>query len=598
MVRVRDVYNGGLDPQTADPGILRKRRTVAVAGFLFLPLGSLVLLTNLVFGTGAHPVWYLDDNTWIGAGVVLVSVALWFQARGASSFWAAHAVMAAFYVAPTLSMHDSGIRGNAWTWHLGVPAVATLVTGQRGGWFWFAASLLALWGFGLADYHAVVNGMLTGQVRLIEATILLVAMTGTAQIFRVGQSRAERNLRTAIATLESEVETRTEAEIRAQRAARAAEAASEAKARFLATMSHEIRTPMNGVLGAAKLVGDTDLRGEQGRLLQTIEDSGEALLGLINDILDFSRLQAARPDLERIPVDLRALLAQATAPVALTARAQEITLEVEVDPEVPDWVLGDPTRLRQIVLNLASNAVKFTEQGTVTVRAEVEAEAQGLCLCVADTGIGMSEEAQARLFQPFVQAEASTQRRFGGSGLGLAIVRALTEAMGGRVAVASTVGLGSTFSVHLPMKAAEAPSPTPAEALPAAPVGPRRVLVVDDNPVNRMVAARMLERDGHVVVQADGGPAALARLAEAGFDVVFMDVQMPEMDGYETTRRLRALPHAAGTPVVGLTANALPGDRERVLAAGMNDYLAKPVRPCALRAVLHKWCPTADVTAA
>ncbi|MEM7676706.1 MAG: response regulator, partial [Myxococcota bacterium] len=321
-------------------------------------------------------------------------------------------------------------------------------------------------------------------------------------------------------------------------------------------------------------------------LLNTVHASGEVLLSIINDVLDYSQLESGQVQIERLPVELRTVLEGAVAPLMLRARDKEIEFGVHIDEDLPRWVLGDPNRLRQIVLNLAGNALKFTEKGSVGVHALLVGDYWRLE--VKDTGIGMDPGTIHRLFSPFVQGEVSTRRRFGGSGLGLTIVRHLVLAMGGRHGVESQSGEGSLFWVELPLAVAQAPDGQ-TNANKTIVAVPRRILVVDDNPVNRKVAARMLKRDGHIVTEAENGRLALQRLREDRFDVVFMDVQMPEMDGYEATQALRAQSDGVGTPVVGLTANAMPGDREKVLASGMNDYLAKPVRSEDLRAAVTRW---------
>jgi CheY-like chemotaxis protein len=319
------------------------------------------------------------------------------------------------------------------------------------------------------------------------------------------------------------------------------------------------------------------------------------LLDLINDVLDLSRLDAGGVVFEDVAVDLRSLLVNTTAPVSLRARAKGIQLQTSVADDVPRWIHGDPTRLRQILLNLTSNAAKFTEDGGI--RVHIEAAGDRYRIIVADTGIGIPTAAQATLFEPFVQAEASTTRRFGGSGLGLSIVWRLVTGMGGSITVHSEPDAGSTFTVELPLAVSEAPSAAPSFVPSGGFDRSLRVLVVDDNPVNRMVASRMLAKLGHRVVDVESGAEALCRLRETAFDAVFMDVQMPDMDGLTATRALRQLPGpASATVVIGLTANALPGDRDAVLEAGMDDYLAKPVRLQDLQAALGRWQSSGELS--
>jgi signal transduction histidine kinase/ActR/RegA family two-component response regulator len=380
------------------------------------------------------------------------------------------------------------------------------------------------------------------------------------------------------------------------RAARAAAvAANQAKSVFLANMSHEIRTPMNGILGMAELLERTPLSPEQHDYAATIRQSGKALLELINDILDLAKVEAGKMQLHAEPFDPVESLREIFR--LFRARAVEKGLDL-VLVEPPDGVppvVGDQLRVRQILANLAGNAVKFTDQGEIALRLEVDAPRDGaatLRFAVRDTGIGIAAEDLPKLFDLFTQAHHSVSSKFGGTGLGLAISQKLAALMGGRIDAASTPGRGSvfTFSLTLPVSQRPAPAATPVEDLGARSALGARVLVVEDNPVNQKLVRIMLDRLGCSCDTASSGAEALRIAAERDFDLVFMDWQMPEMDGLETARRLIALWGTdRQTPIVAVTASAMAGDREACLAAGMADYLPKPIEMSGLARVVERW---------
>ena len=374
-----------------------------------------------------------------------------------------------------------------------------------------------------------------------------------------------------------------------------AEAATMAKSRFLAAMSHEIRTPMSGVLGLLGLMLDDPLPERQQERAKIALASAQSLLQILNDILDFSKLEARQIRISEENVDIRRLIDEVMELMAANARQKGLGLGAEVDASVPERVFADPMRLRQVLTNLLSNATKFTDQGEVRVRVGYlpEGDAGELAVEVEDTGIGIAEAQLEQIFEDFVQADGALSRRAGGTGLGLAICRQLAGLMGGAVSVRSVPGMGSTFRFTVRAR----PAPAVAAEPPAArrqgrKLPPMRVLLAEDHATNQYLIGAYLGAAGHQVVLVQNGDEAVQAAAAGGFDVVLMDVQMPEVDGIEATRRIRALAGPAGqVPIVALTANALPGDEEACLGAGMSGYLSKPVDVLALHEALGRFGP-------
>ena len=373
-----------------------------------------------------------------------------------------------------------------------------------------------------------------------------------------------------------------------ERAQADAAAASDAKSAFLAMMSHELRTPMNGVLGMAHALKQGRLDPRQAEQVEMLLRAGDGLMAILNDILDISKIEAGRMELETTAFDVIDLGQRVCDLWAEPARAKGVRLIYDVDARTPRWVSGDPTRVRQIMLNLMSNALKFTAVGCV--RLTLRPGESGIEIVVDDTGIGMSTEQQARLFETFSQADPTIARRYGGTGLGLSICRQLADMMAGVISVTSAAGEGSTFCVHLPLPTAQAAPPVQAQERRDGIAG-RRILVVEDNPINQAVARAILEATGAIIDTADDGVQSLAKLRDQTFDLVLMDVHMPHMDGIEALSRIRAGEAGdRGVPVIALTADAMAGEDARLLRLGFDAVQAKPITPAALVAAIVEAC--------
>ncbi len=396
--------------------------------------------------------------------------------------------------------------------------------------------------------------------------------------------------------LEKLVEERTQS---LQKAVAEADKANQSKSQFLANMSHEIRTPMNAIINLSQLALQGELSTDQRDYIEKVFLSGQNLLQIINDILDFSKIEAGKLDIESTPFDLPQLITEIASILQLTAETKALALNFNLSPQIPTQLIGDGHRLRQILINLINNAIKFTHQGEVTVKVDVIASTDKLTeiqFSVTDTGIGISDEQMSRLFQPFSQADVSTTRKYGGTGLGLVICKQLIDNMNGEINVVSSLNKGSTFIFKLPFKISSITekkiTPTHDKEIinTESPVKKDvEILLVEDNEINQLIATRYLQQQGYKTLIAVHGIEALEKLNQQNVDLILMDLQMPEMDGYEATKKIRQQPKWADIPIIAMTADAMNDVNEKCLAAGMNDYISKPINVKQLNETLRRW---------
>lgn len=457
-----------------------------------------------------------------------------------------------------------------------------------------------------ASLFYILSGMMVrpytgygGKHELVTMSIFLIAASilGPGTLRRIERLQREvflarEDLEETIVSLRAESAEREKQAVALEKARHDAQAANEAKSYFLASVSHDLRTPIAGILNTADFLADTPLNADQTKLLDVLRTSSRLLLAVVNDIMDLSKLEAGKLVLETIPTDIREVFNTVGALLSTQAKAKGIEFEVKLDVDPHPIILSDPVRCQQILLNLAGNAVKFTSSGRVEILVAYEAPRDdhlSLYFEVRDTGIGMSPETMARMFQPFAQADVSTSRKFGGTGLGLVISKRLVDVLGGTIAVESELGKGSTFRVRMPVKPAklvEAPKAT--AQLVAAPLA-LRILVAEDNDINALIVARVLTMLGHTHTRVANGQQAVDAALNGQFDVILMDMHMPVMDGLEAVQVIRKLDgQPSRVPIIALTADAVDENRSRYLESGIDGFLTKPYHPADLSAVLEQ----------
>jgi PAS domain S-box-containing protein len=542
------------------------------------------------------------------AAIALLLVLAWTDARARRVLALSEAQLASFFANAPLSMHIQDASGRYLRTNPDWERVAAALEDPASGtpaadWDELRARQRQEVLAAREPRRFEIGFTRDGETRHAQIVRFPITLPGKAEPVGVGtvgidvtaEVRARLALEKLASDLESQVATRT-AELSDARDA--AEAAGRAKAEFLANMSHEIRTPLNAITGMTYLAARLNAEPRIAHYLQRIETAGTHLLGIVNDILDFSKIEAGHVELELAVFSPAQVLQDVMALIGPRAASKDLRLHADVGPGVPPRVVGDAMRVGQVLINFASNAVKFTDAGEVVVRVhcdEMRESTAMLCFEVADTGAGLNAEQLARLFQPFTQADSSRRRAHEGTGLGLAISKRLAESMGGRVRASSRVGAGSVFAFELPVAIAAEPLAGDAGASGASgPAGPDplqgvSVLLVEDNEVNSEVASDLLETRGMQVTVARDGMQALQLLGQQRFDVVLMDVHMPVIDGIEATRALRRDPALRQLPVIGLSASVQPGDRARALAAGMNAFVGKPIVPALLFQALETW---------
>ncbi len=569
------LYNGGLDPTTADLSELNVRRTVVVFIFCLIPVTSFLMVTNYFLEARS-------DNKYIAVGMSVVLFALYLQAYHNRRTLAANMIVFVYWLVIFILLFDYGVVGILIFWVLPIPPMAILLNGVKAGIFWCATCIFTLLFFSFLEINSIylmeksvrtaVNLEFPTDSALVfsfDASLILIILTIATIVFKKFQLKAEEKLNQSVKSLQKEVLTRRVAETKAINSERA-------KSEFFAAMGHELRTPLNGVIGMAQLLKNVEDKSERDEYLNILLDCGETLLELINDVLDLSSIESGKMALETRKIDIGVFLEQVLASFALQAKAKSVEFSHTISRSVPDVIYGDPTRLRQVIINLVGNAMKFTTAGEIKVAIDTHEE--NLRIRVNDTGIGIDKSIQSKLFEPYVQADAETARIYGGSGLGLAIVSKLCTAMNGSISIESEVGCGSCFTFVVPLLTTHDDSEkyTPARI---SKIPTLKILIVDDNAVNRLVLTRMLEKDSHNIVTASDGKEAVEIASSLPLNLILMDIKMPIMDGLAACKHIRESDGInARIPIIAISANYSKEDEDVAIAAGMNDYLAKPFR--------------------
>jgi signal transduction histidine kinase/CheY-like chemotaxis protein len=570
------LWNGGLDPIKADPKLLGERRTLAVTAFTLIPSCLLLTVAHfVVFDTNYHRVIVL-------LGTLVVGVfSLYIQAIKNLPRLAGASLIAALWVAPVSLMFEEGFSSSNWAWLLPVILLANFILSRRASIIFAAISVAILIVIALLTLQGKLGYTIDARDHAITVSIsgslILVLACALGYFYRTNQLQAEQQLRSNMARLAVEVDVRRNAELKAL-------AGERAKATFLTTVSHELRTPLNGVIGASDLLATKTLSSDVQELVDVIKTSGEMLLDVINNVLDLSRLDEGKLNLVIVPTDLHRAIESCSDPLAMLAQQKGLALDLCIAPSVPRFAYTDAARIRQLIMNVCGNAIKFTVEGVVSINASYVDNR--LALSIKDTGVGIPQASLEEIFQPFAQVESSADRRFGGSGLGLSIVKRLVVLLGGDIDVESELGVGTEFKLALPMEPvsesefqANKGLATQLPLLKRFPSQGATILVTDDNAVNRQIARQLLTKLGHKVLEARDGSEAIETIRRGNIDLVLMDVQMPVMDGLCATKKIREMGGLLGlTPIIGLTANAMIGDENEMRSAGMDAFLAKPVR--------------------